>query len=192
MQNAKDDNPAGLIVIRRWLDIPDRERLTRSLENVFFESSATKSFANEAVRAAFRERWLGRYLRHYPRWTLVALTPDERLVGYIIGSTDDPAQTPMFGDIPYFKDFADVTPDYPAQLHINLDPDWRGMGIGSRLIQEGVAALAQAGVRGVHIVTTRGMRNVGYYLANGFEEVASTSWNGRDLVMLGRRLGREA
>lgn len=188
MPDTNQDNPAQAIVIRRWQDLADRQRLGPALDRVFFDSSATRTFAGDDARAAFRERWLGRYLRHYPQWAFIAMERDERLVGYVIGSTDDPAQSPLFADIAYFRDFSGVTPHYPAQLHVNLDPEWRGLGIGSRLIQTCMAELAMAGVPGVHIVTTRGMRNVGYYLANGFEEVASTHWNGRELVMLGRRL----
>ncbi len=36
----------------------------RQLDHIFFSSSATKTFADEAERQAFRERWLGRYLKH--------------------------------------------------------------------------------------------------------------------------------
>lgn len=177
------------IDIRRWLSLTSREQLLAGLDRVFFASSATTSFASEDIRAAFRERWLGRYLTHYPAWAYVALAADGTVIGYIVGSLDDPARTALFSDIGYFQDFAAVTPDYPAQLHVNLDPDWRGHGIGSRLIQTFAADVENAGAPGVHVVTARGMRNVGYYAANGFVEVASTLWNGRDLVMLGRRLG---
>ncbi len=119
----------------------------------------------------------------------MALNADGAVVGYIVGSLDDPAITPLFSDIAYFQDFAALTAEYPAQLHVNVAPDWRGQGIGARLVQTFTAAIALTNVPGVHVVTTRGMRNVGYYAANGFAEVGSTKWNGRELVMLGRRLG---
>ena len=44
------------------------------------------------------------------------------------------------------------------------------------------------GSPGMHVVTGQGMRNVGFYRRNGFEEIAEAPWNGQTVVMLGRRL----
>jgi GNAT superfamily N-acetyltransferase len=178
------------VVIHRWLGLADRAALLPGLDVVFFESSATKSFDNDAARRAFRERWLGRYLATYPEWVYVGLAADGTVVGYLCGSLDDPATTPLFSDLSYFQDFAQATRAFPAQLHVNLLPDWRSFGIGARLVQIFAADAAKAGAPGVHVVTTRGMRNVRYYAQNGFREVASTRWNGRQLLLLGRELGR--
>lgn len=43
---------------------------------------------------------------------------------------------------------------YPAHLHINVDQQWRGCGIGQRLIQIYLDQLIYAGVIGVHLGTT--------------------------------------
>jgi GNAT superfamily N-acetyltransferase len=43
---------------------------------------------------------------------------------------------------------------YPAHLHINLAAEWRGYGLGQRLMQAYLAQLKQLGVRGVHLGTT--------------------------------------
>jgi ribosomal protein S18 acetylase RimI-like enzyme len=43
---------------------------------------------------------------------------------------------------------------YPAHLHINLAAEWRGYGLGKRLMQAYLAQLKQLGVRGVHLGTT--------------------------------------
>jgi GNAT superfamily N-acetyltransferase len=181
-----EERKAG-VNIHRWLDVPHRERLLAGLDRVFFESSGTTEFASEEARKVFRERWLGRYLVHYPEWAYVALDGEGSLVGYLVGSLDDPAQSALFGDIGYFLALAAWTRDFPAQIHVNLLPAWRGLGIGSRLIQTIVADLAGTDVPGVHVVTGRAMRNVRYYEANGFAEVAGIEWNGKELVMLGRR-----
>jgi GNAT superfamily N-acetyltransferase len=174
--------------IRRWAAIRDHARLAAELDAIFFEASATKSFAGEAERAAFRERWLGRYLAHYPDQAYLALAPDGAVAGYLVGSFDDPARTPLFADIAYFKSFAALTADYPAQLHVNLAPLWRGQGIGARLVEEFAEAARRAGAKGVHVVTGRGMRNVGFYLANGFREAGALASNGREIVFLARSL----
>jgi len=43
---------------------------------------------------------------------------------------------------------------YPAQLHINLLPETRGHGLGSRLLQTFLDCLEERGVRGVQLGTT--------------------------------------
>jgi GNAT superfamily N-acetyltransferase len=174
--------------IKRWDAVPDRARLLAEIDAIFFEASATKSFASAEERDAFRKRWLGRYLTHYPAQAYLALAPDGTVAGYLVGSLDDPARTPLFSDIGYFASFAALTAEYPAQLHVNLAPGWRGQGIGSRLVEAFAHDARRAGARGVHVVTARGMRNVGFYMANGFHEAGALQSNGRDLVFLARSL----
>lgn len=176
------------IAIRRWVEIEDRARLGPEIDAIFFEASATKSFASEAERAAFRERWLGRYLVLYPEHAFIALADDGTVAGYVVGSLDDPASTSIFSDIAYFADLARLTARYPAQLHVNLARPWRERGIGSRLVAAFVDHAHSAGAPGLHVVTARGMRNVGFYLANGFREEGAAKTRDRDLVFLARSL----
>ena len=94
-----------------------------------------------------------------------------------------------FADIGYFRtDFARLTRLFPAHLHINLDQRFRGQGIGARLIEAFAAIARRAGAPGVHAVTGRGMRNVGFYQRCGFFERGSALWNGGEIVFLGRSL----
>src|SRR5262245_2100285 len=174
--------------ILRWTDVAERARLVPEVDAVFFESSATKSFADDAERALFRERWLGRYLDRYPEHAYLALAADGTVAGYLVGCLDDPATTPLCADIAYFKGFAPLTARYPAQLHVNLAPPWRGQGLGARLVETFAQDARDAGARGVHVVTGRDMRNVGFYLANGFREAGSLTVGGRDIVFLARSL----
>jgi GNAT superfamily N-acetyltransferase len=167
---------------------PARERRIAALDRIFFTSSATQSFASDEAKALFRERWLGRYLRHFPQHALLALAPDGDVVGYVIGSLADPARDPLFADIPVLQTFSALTARYPAQLHINLDAAWRGRGIGARLVDAFAEHAREAGAPGVHVVTQRGLRNVGFYLRNGFRERGATLVDGRELLFLGRDL----
>lgn len=186
---VRQDGPA----IRRWSEIGAPDQRRREIQAVFYEASATKTFASCSERAAFEERWLGRYLADDPRWFYVACAPAVNagcgpVAGYLAGSLDDPARTPRFADIGYFPELADLTARYPAHLHINLAPEYRSRGWGERLVATFAADARAAGAPGVHVVTGRGVRNVRFYQACGFEEVGSVMWRERELVMLGRKL----
>lgn len=179
-------------VIRRWTELAQPERNLGAVQAIFFEASGTKSFISDDDRRTFEERWLGRYLTHDAARFYVALTtPDpagREIAGYLAGSFDDPARTPRFSDIDYFRDLAPLTAHYPAHLHINLAPRFRNRGWGERLIAAFAADARNAGAPGMHVVTGRGLRNVRFYVACGFAEVGSVLWRDRELVMLGRRL----
>lgn len=160
------------------------------LDAIFFEASATRSFPNAEVQAAFRKRWLGNYLEHRREHGFIALTADGDVAGYLVGSLEDPANDPLQADIGYFSSLAPLTRRYPAHLHVNLAPERRSMGLGARLVEAFCAHAAAQGAPGVHVVTGEGMRNVGFYRRLGFEEVAGFGWNGRPLVMLARQLAK--
>lgn len=175
--------------IERWDTRADRDALTDAIEAVLFETSTTKSFTSTAERAAFRERWLGRYLEHDPSLVYVALLPHAGLSGYLVGCLEDPAVAPRFDDLAYFQAFAELTCAYPAHLHVNLTANSRNQGIGSALISAFARDAAQADASGMHVVTGRGMENVAFYLKNGFREEGAAAWNGKEILFLGRRLG---
>jgi GNAT superfamily N-acetyltransferase len=160
-----------------------------ALDEIFLAASGTKTFASEAARTEFHERWLGRYLTHDPQWAYLAVAGTGEVVGYLVGSIDDPAKFSRFDDIVYFKAFAALTAKFPAQLHVNLADSWRGRGIGGDLVEAFARDATRAKCPGVHVVTSRGMRNIGFYTARGFEEASHLACNGRELVFLGRTLG---
>lgn len=173
--------------ICRWIELgPERDGLITDLDRIFFSSSARQSFESEQEKSQFRERWLGRYIKYFPDCTIVALDKEKRAIGYVIGSLDDPATDPLFADLPFLAAFAALTARYPAQLHVNIDADWRGQKIGAALVGAFAELASEAGAPGIHAVTARGMRNVGFYLANGFEERGATTMNGHELIFLGR------
>ena len=179
-------------IIEAYLERPRDEALQAQLHAVFFEASGTKSFESQEARAAFRERWLGRYLKHDPQHALLALqspgTSSELVAGYLVGAIEDPALAPRFHDLGYFQKVPHLTARYPAQLPVNLAPAWRSVGIGRNLLEAFCANASAAGAPGVHVFTGRGLRNVQFYVRAGFVEVGSVTWNSRELVMLGRRL----
>jgi GNAT superfamily N-acetyltransferase len=56
---------------------------------------------------------------------------------------------------------------FPAHLHLNLDADWQGRGVGTDLLEHSLASLYDQGVRGIHIfaVSEGGKR---FFLKAGF------------------------
>jgi GNAT superfamily N-acetyltransferase len=183
---------AQAVVIEPFLGRAWERRVLDAIDRIFFEASHTQSFASAEAREAFRERWLQRYLTHDPEHAFLAIvapgTADEDVVGYLVGSLDDPAQASRFGDLGYFRDMQELTAQFPAQLHVNLAARWQGQGIGRALVEAFCAHAARQGVAGVHVFTGRGLRNTAFYEAAAFKEVGSVNWNSREIVMLGRRL----
>ena len=166
----------------------DVREIDCGLDAIFFASSNTTSFASDEARALFRERWLGRYLTYDPQWTYVAMTSGGDVAGYLAGCLEDPARTPRFADIGYFGAFAGLTARYPAHLHINLAQGFRSGGIGSALIARFGAEARHAGAPGVHVVTSRGARNVRFYERNGFHEAGAMGAGLQEVVFLAKNL----
>lgn len=176
------------ITLHRYLDVARDKGLAAGLDDVFFQSSNTQIFASLDARDKLRARWLGRYIGSYPQWTYVALTADGRVAGYLAGCLDDPARTPLFSDNAHFAIFRDLTAQFPAHLHVNLAADYRGGGIGSALVERFCGDAREADARGVHVITGRGARNVGFYAHNGFVERGVTGEGAAEVVFLGRAL----
>lgn len=179
---------AAPVDILPFARVRDPAAAEAAMEAIFFAASATQSFADAATRAAFRERWFGRFLEHFPEGTFVAIDRDGHVLGYVIGAVADPATDPRFADIAYFKDLAHLTAHYPAHLHINLAADARNRGIGGRLIEAFCSHARTKGAAGVHVVTSKASRNRSFYARQGFELLATLGEPGREIVMLGRRI----
>jgi GNAT superfamily N-acetyltransferase len=190
--NSQPNDPIGRARVDRLIDLVGSgasfDRIGQ-IETIFFASSNVQQFADDAERAAFRQRWLGRYLDHWPEHVFVASTPDDRVIGYLAGCLEDPATHPVFADIGYMPAFTDLSQSYPAHLHINLDPAWRSGGIGTRLI-DAFCAHAQRRAPGVHVVTGRTSRNVRFYERNGFRMLRTTRspWTDAEIAFLARTL----
>jgi GNAT superfamily N-acetyltransferase len=165
--------------------------LAGQVDAIFFEASGRSGFASHEERTAFRERWLGRYLAGGPDVVLIAQSPEGAVAGYLVGALEDPAEQERFADIGYFRAaFRDLCRRYPAHLHINLAPAFRGREIGVRLIAAFAARAAAAGAPGFHVVTAKDARNVRFYTRCGLGARGTTSWNGRELVFLGKEFER--
>jgi len=74
-------------------------------------------------------------------------------------------------------------PAFPAQLHINIHPEWQGRGLGSRLMASYLAALRERSVPGVFLETSsRNAKALPFYEKLGFHLVeAHEPQTGREL-----------
>lgn len=172
--------------ILRWSTLVDQPRLLPLLDEIFFEASLTKAFADVRARQAFRERWLGRYLDRLPHLAHVAIARDRDAIGYIVGSHRDASADPLFADIGFYSAWRELAARYPAHLHINMARGTRGLGIGSRLIAAFEEDVRRAGLPGLHLVTGRDSRNRSFYARNGFECAAELEWAGTPIVFLAK------
>jgi GNAT superfamily N-acetyltransferase len=180
--------PGEEIAIRRFGGGRLPAEVAAGVDAIFFEASG-RAFGSDEERAAFRERWLGRYLEGGSDVVLVAQDGRGAVAGYLVGALEDPAGQERFADIGYFRGaFRALCRRYPAHLHINLAPAFRNQGIGARLVDAFGACAAEAGAPGLHVVTARGARNVHFYERCGLVEEGATTWNGREVVLLGKRL----
>jgi GNAT superfamily N-acetyltransferase len=174
------------VSIRRYLDVERDATLGNDMDAIFFEASSRKSFEDDVARSAFRERWLGRYLRDDPEFAYLAMTAADELVGYLVGVIEDPLSSGTFASISNVPAFRELTAHYPAHLHVNVRADCRGFGIGGRLIDAFVEDARRAGAPGVHVVTSAASDNVRFYNRNGFSEAGRSAPD--QLVVLARKL----
>ena len=177
-----------LVKIVPYCEVAADAQRNREIDAIFFEASSVQSFESDDARRGFRQLWLGRYLSEEPEHALIALAADGSACGYLIGSIEDPAHRPAFAGLTYFKDFAHLTARFPAHLHINVAQAARSQGIGAALIEAFILHLRRLGVAGVHVVTGRGARNVGFYDRARFSERGSAPWRNTEVVLLGREI----
>lgn len=187
-------------------DLPDWPSLLPRVEEIFFTSSAVQQFTDDAHRARFKARWLGRYLDHFPGSFFVALArdperrepafgqdraqkeiADDVVLGYLAGCLEDPRKNPLFADLAYYQAFGALCGTYPAHLHINVAAEARSRGVGAALIEAFAAQCASAGLPGLHLVTDERARNVRFYERNGFKILATTLSHNVPVVFMGRR-----
>ena len=112
-------------------------------------------------RAAFIEHWIVPYRDLRPEWTWVALA-DKKIVGYLTGCPDtlsfEKERRRLFNPEPDSRDFfvlavrLKLWTEHPAHLMMNVTADYRGMGLGAKLLQAFFAELRRAGVPSAHLI----------------------------------------
>lgn len=164
------------------------DRHWRMIEEIFYLSSSRQGFDNPDEKLRFFDRWTGYYRLNEPRHFLLAIAPGGRVAGYLSGCTDSRAARRLYSDIPYYAVFEDLFETYPAHLHVNCHPTFRGRGIGTELVEAFTGHCRRADLAGVHLVTSPGARNVGFYRRCGFDFSLIRRWRGTELLFLARAL----
>ena len=125
--------------------------------------------------AAFEQRlaqqWWPRLQEQYRRADLSALTPIDRMR---LASINQPDHAP-----------ADLVARFPAHIHMNLLPQLRGQGIGSKLLARWIAEARAANVGGIHLgANSANAAGIAFWTKSGFEPVRTdgrTAWFGMAL-----------
>ena len=77
--------------------------------------------------------------------------------------------------------------EFPAHLHINFDPAYRGRGAGAELIEAYCEDLKRQGVTGLHLFCGKGP--LGFYFRAGFIELAKVEFRpGVWVYALGKKI----
>jgi len=186
----------------------------------FFGASAEGFFPSQNL---FRDLWVEPYLEGAGCCGWIAESEAGKPLGYILGTCDLPSYQRWFvqhlpqlllralrgnysglwPSLPYLLRMARYpshpapTQLYPAQLHINLLPESRGLGLGKTLLESYLECLRRENIPGVQLSTTReNTAAIGLYQKFGFgvySEYSSPLWRpwlGRDAthVVMGLKL----
>ncbi len=160
----------------------------QQVEEIFFESSAKKSFKDEEEKKNFHYNYLGYYLVHHPELCLVAIKEDQ-VMAYIVGSLDSNKDEELIQKLPHYGLFKNLFSKYPTHLHINAHAQSRGLGIGSLLIFEFEQVAVAHGSIGVHLITSPSAQNVKFYQNNKYLFSENREFLNNNLLLLGKKLG---
>ena len=177
-----------VVKIHKADEVADFATYLWGIDDIFFQSSATRDFCSQEEKQAFREMWLGRYIEKHRSSFFVALDPDGRAVGYLAGCLENPIILSHFNDVDYFRSIEDICRDYPAHLHVNVAERYRNRGLGTALVRRFVEWAKLHSLEGIHIVTSSTARSIPFYRRLGFTELRTFPWYVGTSVCMGRKL----
>jgi GNAT superfamily N-acetyltransferase len=152
---------------------------------IFFQTSSVHSFASDEDKELFIYRYFGYYQEYFSDFFSVAII-DEVPVGYICGSKSSFTDNDLLKLQPQIEFFEAECLTYPAHLHININPDFHGKGIGRQLFNEFSKNISENSANGLHIITTPKSDNVKFYQACGFDFQKIKLINETKLLFMGK------
>jgi GNAT superfamily N-acetyltransferase len=177
-----------IVKIQRADEVADFANCLGDMDDIFFQSSATRDFSSQEEKQAFREMSLGRYIEKHRSSFFVALDTDGRAVGYLAGCLENPITLNHFNNVAYFRSIEDICQDYPAHLHANVAEPYRNRGLGTALVGRFVEWTKLHSLEGIHLVTSSTARSIPFYRRSGFTELRTFPWNAGTSVCMGRKL----
>lgn len=162
-------------------DIPE-------IREIFFESSAKKDFKDEFEKEFFFEKYLGFYLRRFPRFAFVAF--EHKVLGYVVGAPYS-LDEELLELQPHMNTFQGYFNKFPSHLHINCHFEARGQGIGRNLIATFEQELKNLHIKGLHIMTSPDAVNKKFYSSLGFHDHILEDFNGSSILFMGKVLMEE-
>lgn len=159
-----------------------KEESLIQVRNIFFESSSIDTFEDETHKEQFYQKWLGKYINKFPDYFLIA-HENKIVLGYLVGCPDSLShpelQQPVVGERDDYK-------SYPFHLHMNCHKDYRGKGVGGKLLLKTEQLCRERGCSGLHLITKEGVLNQSFYEKYGHKLIRKKEINGNILVMLGK------
>jgi GNAT superfamily N-acetyltransferase len=180
-----------MIQLVRLSELNAADALLADIEAIFFGSAVTTDFSSGEECAAYRELWLGRYMRHCAEAFFVALDGEGAVAGYLAGSLVS-ARPPLSGPDYYSAFPQPLLGAYPAHLHVNIRKASRGQAIGSKLVDAFRRFCRARTSPGFHAVTAADSDAARFFRKCGLLPRAEVTWRDRRIVMLGEALGSEA
>ncbi|MGE0763610.1 MAG: GNAT family N-acetyltransferase [Bdellovibrionales bacterium] len=177
-------------MIQTWsqLSLSARQELLPELRDIFFTSSTRQNFTDDEQRENFWRRWTDYYFDQHEDLLFVSRA-EKRLAGYLMACPDSRQAEPILSKKnPSFSLFNDQFDAYPAHLHINMSTEFRGQGLGQKLIETLCRELERRHCPGLHLITSPAARNVRFYQQNRFDYSLVRDWKGQPLLFMGRRL----
>lgn len=163
----------------------DLDSVWSSVLEIFFEASPRKNFDNQAQKDSFSYKYLTYYKDKYPDIFLVC-RDEKKILGYICGSPDSINDEVLYKLLAHYQVFEDLYSRFPAHLHINLSSESRGLGVGSKLV-ENFESIVKSNI---HIITGPSARNKSFYLKNEFNFESIKPFQDQELLFMGKLISQ--
>lgn len=166
------------------VDEKEFEDIVEQTRTIFYVSSSLKEFSSVESKIAFFKRWCGDYMSLFPDQFFI-MKENQKVLGYLSGCNDSKAASALV-TVPGFSVFSELFEKYPAHFHINLIPESRGRGLGSKLVEHYCEYLKFLHVKGVHLVTSAGAENISFYQRLNFDHEVQRQFNQMNLLFMGK------
>lgn len=165
--------------------VPFETKYLDEIKEIYFESSTRKTFKDEKEKEDFFYKYVGFYLKHFPKLAWVAV--DKKVLGYVVAApASNGAELERIQ--PHMHAFRGHFLNYPAHLHINCHEDSRGMGVGRQLVSLVENELKRMKIPGLHIMTGVDATNQEFYKKLGFDFQVKENFQGSPILFMGKRL----